>query len=125
MTMAHIAVNHKNFFLAKTKDSESMTRAVSALSGSASHHAQIDRSTCDSQKRLQYRRFLQSWRWPMQAARGFFAFVFARLAFSSIEVLRARSPCHVNASLRGTLFFFMRWCIRIEVHLDSRMHAAN
>jgi len=39
--------------------------------------------------------------------------------------LRARSHRCVNTSLSGTLFFSMCWCIRDDVHLDSRVHAAN
>ena len=41
--------------------------------------------------------------------------------------LHMRAPrCHsfVNTSLSRTLFFRMCWCIRNEVHFDSRVHAA-
>jgi len=31
----------------------------------------------------------------------------------------------VNTSLSGTLFFLACWCIRKEVHFDSRVHAAK
>jgi len=61
----------------------------------------------------------------MQAARAFFAFVCARIVASSFDALRVLSPCCVNTSLSWKLFFLICWCIRNDVHFDSRMHAAN
>ena len=39
-------------------------------------------------------------------------------------VHRSAAVTCVNASLSWTLFFSTRWCIRNDVHFDSRMHAA-
>jgi hypothetical protein len=125
MRRAHIAVNHENIFLAKTKDSESTTRASSAFSELPLLRARVDRSKCDSQKRLQHRGFLHSWLSPTQGSRGFFAFAGARCTLSSNEAQHLLSRPHVNTSLSATLLFSMRWCIRNEVHFDSRMHAAT
>jgi len=61
----------------------------------------------------------------MQALRGFSASACARCALSSIEARLSVPHRHVNTSLSGTLFFSTRWCIRNEVHFDSRMHAAT
>jgi hypothetical protein len=36
----------------------------------------------------------------------------------------ARRQSGINTSLSGTLFFLMCWCMREEVHFDSRVHAA-
>jgi hypothetical protein len=36
----------------------------------------------------------------------------------------ARRSRGINTSLSGTLFFLMCWCMREEVHFDSRVHAA-
>src|SRR3954449_9108297 len=41
------------------------------------------------------------------------------------EAQAGYAPGCVNTSLSWTLFFSLRWCIRDEVHLDSRVHAAN
>jgi len=70
---AHVAVNHENIFLAKTKDSESTTPHSSALGKLLSLRVRIDCSTRDCKKLLQHSRFLQSLASPMQALRGFFA----------------------------------------------------
>jgi len=48
-----------------------------------------------------------------------------RHVVSSIEAWRALSVTCVNTSLSWTLFFSICWCIRNEVHFDSRMHAAT
>jgi hypothetical protein len=41
----------------------------------------------------------------MQAARGFFASARQRIVVLSNNAQRVRSPCCVNTSLSGTLFF--------------------
>jgi hypothetical protein len=41
------------------------------------------------------------------------------------QVRRALATLRVNTSLSRTLFFLVRWCIRVEVHLDSRVHIAT
>jgi hypothetical protein len=61
----------------------------------------------------------------VSAAAAFLASRFRRDALLSLATLRARPHRCVNTSLSGTLFFSMCWCIRDEVHLDSRVHAAN
>jgi len=53
-------------------------------------------------------------------------FRIARRAHFAIVVSRA-GLARVSARqhfLKRTLFFSMRWCIRDDVHLDSRVHAA-
>src|SRR5512139_2350753 len=40
------------------------------------------------------------------------------------EARGAHAVCAVNTSLSRTLFFSLCWCIRDEVHLDPRVHAA-
>jgi hypothetical protein len=54
-----------------------------------------------------------------------FASACKRLNTLSIEARAGHAPGCVNTSLSWTLFFSLRWCIRDEVHLDSRVHAAN
>jgi hypothetical protein len=55
----------------------------------------------------------------------FFALLCMSDAVSSIEARRTLSVTCVNSSLSWTLFFSICWCIRNEVHFDSRMHAAT
>ncbi len=38
---------------------------------------------------------------------------------------RSAAVTCVNSSLSRTLFFSICWCIRNDVHFDSRMHAAT
>jgi hypothetical protein len=61
----------------------------------------------------------------VQVTRAFLASWCDRLVASSDDARDALSRRRVNTSLSGTLFFWMRWCIRDEVHLDSRVHTAN
>jgi len=42
----------------------------------------------------------------------------------AVECVRCARQLLINTSLSETLFFWMRWCIRDVVHLDSRVHAA-
>jgi len=57
----------------------------------------------------------------MQTTRLFFCFP---LQVSSIEARLVLPTTCINTSLSWTLFFSICWCIRNEVHFDSRMHAA-
>jgi hypothetical protein len=53
-----------------------------------------------------------------------FASAFERLFVCANEACDAHALCVVNTSLSRTLFFSLCWCIRDEVHLDPRVHAA-
>ncbi len=60
----------------------------------------------------------------MSVSRSFFERVHAcSLHFSRNDRCLFASS-RVNTSLSGKLFFSLCWCIRDDVHLDSRMHAA-
>jgi hypothetical protein len=70
---ANMPVRTKNFFLAKTQDSESTTTPLTTLRYS---HALWSREQCverESKKVLQHRCFLQSRRMPMPMVRAFLA----------------------------------------------------
>jgi hypothetical protein len=58
------------------------------------------------------------------APADFFVALFERVIALSVNGPRVFAHRCVNPSLSWTLFFFVRWCIRDVVHLDSRVHAA-
>jgi hypothetical protein len=62
---------------------------------------------------------------PMSVVAALFASLRERAVVLSGIAHCALSLRVVNTSLSGTLFFPMCWCIREEVHFDSRVHAAN
>jgi hypothetical protein len=112
---ANMPVRTKNFFLAKTPDSESTTTPLTTLRHS---RALWSRQQCierESKKVLQYRRFLQSRRMPMPMVRAFLASWRVRIVASSHDARDKFARCCVNSSLRGTLFFlvallYCKWC---------------
>jgi hypothetical protein len=62
---------------------------------------------------------------PMSVVAALFASLRERVVALS-RIAHCALPLRgVNTSLSGTLFFSMCWCIRDEVHFDSRVHAAN
>jgi hypothetical protein len=60
----------------------------------------------------------------MQVFRAFLASRGVTEAASRGDAECARRHLAINTSLSGTLFFLMCWCMREEVHFDSRVHAA-
>jgi hypothetical protein len=62
---------------------------------------------------------------PMSIVAALFASSCERVAALSRIAHCALPLRSVNTSLSWTLFFSMCWCIRDEVHFDSRVHAAN
>ena len=122
--MSDSGVNHENIFLAKSKDSESTTRAprrLQRLDSASRAHRSINMQTTKSTVAQPLSAILT---FANAGGTRVFAFACARLVAASFEALRARSPCRINTSLSWTLFFSTCWCIRNGVHLDSRMHAA-
>jgi hypothetical protein len=118
------AVTAKIFLLPKFATQSPCTRLFDGIAESQWHRSRTDRQLREFKKVLWRSRFLHYWQAPMSVVAALFASARALVVVPSNEVLRARSHCLVNTSLSGTLFFWMRWCIRDVVHLDSRVHAA-
>jgi hypothetical protein len=118
------AVTVKIFLLPKFATQSPRARLFDGMAESRWHRSRTDRQLREFKKVLRHRRFLYYWQAPMSVVAALFASARALVAVPSNEVLRALSLCCVNTSLSGKLFFWMRWCIRDVVHLDSRVHAA-
>jgi hypothetical protein len=84
--------------------------------------ARFDHATIEFEKCLQLKCLLKK---LLVAPFCVGALVASREASSIVgrhQVRRALARLRVNTSLSRTLFFLVRWCIRVEVHLDSRVH---
>jgi len=118
------AVTTKIFLLPNRATQSPRSRLSDAVVESLRHRSLIDRRLRKFKNAQLYRRFLQYWPVSVRIASAFSASTCEHVAKSPASSLRALTLFPVNTSLSGTLFFWMRWCIRDVVHLDSRVHAA-
>jgi hypothetical protein len=115
---------HENFFIAKTRDSESTQSALWRSPRCAMMSAASRSSNASFAKTPAAQAFPAISTVSVACFRVLFACLRDWFAVLSINAARALSLWHVNTSLSGTLFFSMCWCIRDVVHFDSRVHAA-